>query len=280
MLLGKSAARWAKAISNALCLIKHYRDIIKHLRWTRMDALRLDFFNAFITPSDLVFDVGANMGNLSKVFRAIGARVVAFEPQSHCASFLGAAFAGDKRFALEQFALSNKEGELTMHLSESHVLSTLDIEWMERMNRGGRFAHQWDRTEVVRVTTLDKAIEKHGLPAFIKIDVEGHEYSVVRGLSHPVSHLSLEFASESLDRIGQCVDHLDTLAPYEFRLSLGETMRYEGDAWCSGRDVQTQLTEAKRRDPLVWGDVYARRIEDAHSDMTGASAPANRANAG
>ena len=240
--------------------LKYHRDIIKHLRWTRKDALRMDFYKAFVGSADLVFDVGANMGNRSKIFRAIGARVVAFEPQSHCASFLGAAFSGDRDFNLEQAALSDHEGQLTMHLSEAHVLSTLDTEWMERMNQGGRFAHQWDRTEVVRVTTLDRAISRYGLPAFIKIDVEGHEYSVVRGLSQPVRHLSLEFASESLDRICQCIDHLDTLAPYEYRLSLGETMRYEGHDWCGGRDIQALLVEEKHKDPLVWGDIYARRV--------------------
>jgi FkbM family methyltransferase len=240
--------------------LKYHRDIIKHLRWTGKDALRMDFYKTFVCPADLVFDVGANMGNRSKIFRAIGARVMAFEPQSHCASFLGAAFSGDTGFTLVQAALSDQEGELTMHLSDAHVLSTLDMEWMDRMNQGGRFAHQWDRTEVVRVTTLDKAIAQYGLPAFIKIDVEGHEYSVVRGLSHPVKQLSLEFASESLDRICQCVDHLDNLAPYEYRLSLGETMRYEGNTWRSGRDIQAQLAEEKRKDPLVWGDIYARRV--------------------
>jgi FkbM family methyltransferase len=239
--------------------LKYHRDIIKHLRWNKKDDVRLDFYRTFIGASDLVFDAGANMGNRSKIFRAIGARVVAFEPQSHCARFLQAAFAGDVGFTLLQAALSDSEGELTLHLSDVHTLSTLDDEWMARMNRGGRFPHQWDKTEIVQVTTLDRAIAQHGLPAFIKIDVEGHEFSVIRGLSHPVKHLSLEFASESLDRIGQCIDHLSTLANYEFALSLGETMRLEGSAWHDADAIKAVLKEEQRKDALVWGDIYARR---------------------
>lgn len=238
--------------------LNYHREIIKHLRWTKADDRRLKFYKSLINPSDLVFDVGANMGNRSKIFRAIGARVVAFEPQSYCAKFLAAAFSGDPSFTLVQAALSNEEGELTMHLSRAHVLSTLDTEWMDRMNQGGRFANQWDRTEQVRVTTLDKSIEKFGMPAFIKIDVEGHEYNVVRGLSQPVKLLSLEFASESLDSIFKCIDQLDSLAPYEFRLSMGESMHFQGSSWSGASLIKRMLEEARERDPLVWGDIYAR----------------------
>jgi hypothetical protein len=154
-----------------------------------------------------------------------------------------------------------------MHLSDAHVLSTLDTEWMDRMNEGGRFANQWDKTEVVRVTTLDKTIEKFGIPAFIKIDVEGHEFNVVKGLSHPIKLLSLEFASESLDNIYKCIDHLDTLAPYEYRLSMGESMEFEGSFWSSGTEIKTLLEKAKEQDPLVWGDIYARRRQQPTPSM-------------
>src|ERR1700691_2125052 len=39
----------------------------------------------FISPGDLCFDVGANIGEKTEVFLALGARVVAFEPQPYCA---------------------------------------------------------------------------------------------------------------------------------------------------------------------------------------------------
>lgn len=240
--------------------LNYHREIIKHLRWTKADAKRFAFYRSLIAPSDLVFDVGANMGNRSKIFRAIGARVIAFEPQSYCARFLAAAFSGDRNYTLVQSALSDAEGEMTMHLSEAHVLSTLDTEWMNRMNKGGRFANQWDKTEQVRVTTLDKSIERFGIPAFIKIDVEGHEFNVVKGLSHPIRLLSMEFASESLDSIYMCIDHLDSLARYQYRLSFGESMQFEDADWTDGTSIKERLRSGKEMDPLVWGDIYAQCI--------------------
>lgn len=38
------------------------------------------FYSKFINNNDLVFDIGANIGNRTEVFLGIGARVIAVEP--------------------------------------------------------------------------------------------------------------------------------------------------------------------------------------------------------
>jgi FkbM family methyltransferase len=235
-----------------------YREVVAHLRWSRADKRRQAFYRQFIRPGALAFDVGANVGNRSKIFRSIGARVVAFEPQSHCADFLEAAFAGDADFTLKRIALSDRAGELTLHLSDEHVLSTLDTEWIERMNGGGRFANRWTRSERVAVVTLDQMIEEHGVPEFVKIDVEGHELNVIRGLNQPVRHVSLEFASEAYDRMCECVDRLAALGRYEFRLSLGESMEFGTEPWEQAAGIKATMQKHIEADRLAWGDIYAR----------------------
>ena len=162
--------------------LNYHRDIIKHLRWTKGDENRMNFYRDLISKGDLVFDVGANMGNRSKIFIKLGAQVIAFEPQSYCAEFLAIAFRGTPGFTLVQKGLSNQQGELTMHLGKAHTLASVDQEWLANMRDGGRFAeHAWDHTENIELITLDDAIEKYGEPAFAKIDVEGHEYNVLKG---------------------------------------------------------------------------------------------------
>jgi hypothetical protein len=44
----------------------------------------------------------------------------------------------------------------------------------------------------ISLTTLDQLIDQYGTPAFIKIDVEGYELSVLKGLSQKVPYLSFE----------------------------------------------------------------------------------------
>ncbi len=225
----------------------------------RAHARRAAFYRQFIAPSDLVFDVGANLGTHSKVFRALGARVVALEPGTHCAQVLKATFAGDAQFTLIQAGASDAEGEALLHLGSSTQLATIDEAWMTRVNASGRFAGHWDHTETIRLTTLDAVIARHGVPSFAKIDVEGHEYHVVRGLSRPLNALSLEFASESIDSIARCLAHLQSLSAYEYRLVLGDSVTFATPDWCRSEVVLQQLEQAAVRDPLVWGDLYARR---------------------
>ena len=227
-----------------------------------MDEQRKLFYGALFNAGELVFDVGANMGNRSKVFRKLGARVVAFEPQDYCADFLEAAFAGDRNFNLARLALSESAGEMILHTGEAHTLSSLDNEWIERMKDGGRFAHHhWDKGKKVPVITLDQAIKRFGLPTFIKIDVEGHELSVIRGLSQPVQVLSLEFASEYLDKSHECLDHLESLGNYRYRISLAETMQFNDNRWSDKQTILRHLDTARDKDPMVWGDIYARLEE-------------------
>lgn len=72
------------------------------------------------------------------------------------------------------------------------------------------------------LTTLDALVARHGLPAFVKIDVEGLEDRVLAGLSAPVPAQSFEFTTiqpeVALTGLRRCA----TLGPYRFDATLGE----------------------------------------------------------
>ena len=83
----------------------------------------------------------------------------------------------------------------------------------------GRFAHTLDVLEFaekknVETTTLDHLSAEYGLPFFVKIDVEGYELRVLRGLRHPVPYLSYEINLPEFRQEGlECLEVLRTLAP-------------------------------------------------------------------
>ena len=237
-------------------------------RWTHEDELRSDFYRQFVRAGDLVFDVGANVGNRTKVFLNLGARVVAFEPQQAVADILQRGLGAHPRFTLVREALGPSSGEAEMLISEQHVLSTLSRAWVEATGRAGRFeSSKWSRRERVVVNTLDAAVKKFGSPAFVKIDVEGFEIEVLSGLTHAVNAGSVEFAAEAIDSTIRCIERVAALGSYRFQLSLGESLTFALPGWVSAPEVQHAIERLVARDKLAWGDVYFRMETDSGSHL-------------
>lgn len=236
-----------------------WRRVIEFRTWTAEDDARLEFYRSFVSPGDLVFDVGANLGNRTKIFLRLGARVVAFEPQPRCAGALRAALAREPRFTLVTKALGRTEGRAEMRLNDTHVLSTLSKAWVESTTSSGRFrGHAWRDQITVEVTTLDAMIRQLGRPAFLKIDTEGFEKEVIAGLSTPVGALSMEFATESLEGIAASIEHLQQLGRVECQFSAGESMALAWPSWVSPAEATARLRALAGTERLAWGDVYVR----------------------
>jgi FkbM family methyltransferase len=221
------------------------------------DAGRLAFYRQLVRPGTTVFDVGANLGNRTKVFLRLGARTVAFEPQPDLAAYLDLILGRDPRFRLVHAALGERPGQAEMLVSNMRAFSTLSPAWVEAAATSGRFpSGRWDERLTVEVITLDDAIREHGIPSFVKIDVEGFELEVVSGLSRPVEYLSLEFTSEGLERTYRCIDHVEALGPVVGQLSLAETMAFALPSWVPVAELKEALARIAEETELAWGDVY------------------------
>jgi FkbM family methyltransferase len=224
--------------------------------WSSDDQTRLEFYGQMISAESLVFDVGANVGNRTKVFAKLGATVIAVEPQPSCADFLESVFSGNRRVHLVREALGAKRGEADMMIAESTTLSTLSTEWVEAMTHSGRFeGTRWNKKQRVQVNTLDRLIEVYGVPDFVKVDVEGFEEQVVAGLSQPVGIISLEITPEFLDKTNRCIDRFLSIAPCAFQVSFGESMSFSLPEWCKEHEVRMAMSRMKAGE---FGDLYVR----------------------
>lgn len=204
-------------------------------------------------PGDLVFDVGANIGAKTAEFIANGARVVCFEPQPDCVKKLQQRFANNPNVVVEGAGLATQSGILELSIcSAANTISTFSPEWKK-----GRFAdYQWDRNVIVPVTTLDAAIARHGQPSYVKVDVEGFELEVLRGLTHQVKLLSFEFTTEFLENNRECTRHLESIGFRDFNAKIGTLDSYVSERWLSADELFFFLR--KSSDPQLWGDIYAR----------------------
>ena len=107
------------------------------------------------------------------------------------------------------------------------------------------------------MTTLDLLAARHGAPHFVKIDVEGYELDVLRGMSTLPPFLSFEIITpEWLAQALACIDYIDGLGPARFTYSLGDTMELQLPDWTTGaelKDILRGLTELTAGDVIVDG---------------------------
>lgn len=187
------------------------------------------FYSAFIGPDELVFDVGAHVGDRTECFRRLGARVVALEPQPELAALLRARHQGDACVQVIEAAAGANEGVASMHInSDNPTVSTLSPAFIAAAaGAAGWEGQDWSAQASVPVTTLDALVARFGAPAFVKVDVEGYELECLRGLSLAPRALSFEFTTIQRDVAFACVDALERSAPRRYRASLGETFRFE-----------------------------------------------------
>jgi FkbM family methyltransferase len=135
---------------------------------------------------DLVFDVGANVGQYQKILRSLNysGRIVSFEPLSSAYSKLQNLSRKDPLWEVApRMALGNEEGEITINIANnsqsSSILSMLDSHVLAaptsiycasetvNLNRLGIVAKDYIRSDTKSI--------------FLKIDVQGYEKQVIDG---------------------------------------------------------------------------------------------------
>ncbi len=220
-------------------------------RMRAMDRL----YAEFVAAGDLVFDVGAHVGDRIAAFRRLGAQVVAVEPQPALHRTLRLLYGRDPQVALIAAAVGRAPGTAEMKINPGNpTVSTLSDDFIAA-SRGaaGWQGESWPHTLPVDVATLDELIATHGRPRFIKLDVEGYEAEALAGLSHPVPALSFEFTTIQRAVALVCLERCAALGYTEFNAALGESQTL--GAWRDARAMADWLAALPHE--ANSGDIYA-----------------------
>jgi hypothetical protein len=137
------------------------------------------------------------------------------------------------------------------------TVTSLSKSWIDTMQKDASFdGVAWDDLLSVHVTTLDHLIHSYGMPTFCKIDVEGYELEVLRGLTQPIPILSFEYISAAIWLAHDCITRLSELGNYHFNWSKGESHRMSVSTWLTASEMLRVLDNNLHGDGS--GDIYAR----------------------
>jgi FkbM family methyltransferase len=216
-------------------------------------------YRQFVAPGDLVFDVGANVGLKTETFLALGARVIAVEPNPDCADVINRRCrraVDEDLLHIVSSAVGARPGQLTLRLyrSESSMTSG-SVAFAETLAAWGTVAT--GKIEVGMVT-LDDLIRRFGTPTFIKVDVEGMDAEVLQGLRQRPKFLSFEYnLNPSLwPNTKRCVGEAIRLGFTEANFTELTSPRLLLNAWVPLGTVEAAI--AGHCTGYEWGDVLVR----------------------
>ena len=155
----------------------------------------------------LCFDIGANRGDFTVEAIKQGYRVIALEPAPRIFGELVKNFIYDEAVIPLKFAVSQSDYKrIEFYEAEEDGLSTINKDWLtsDSMPYKGKPY----RTVAANTITIDKLAEIYGIPDLIKIDVEGAEWSVFKGLSSKMGIITFEWTDVTLEQHQQQLAYL------------------------------------------------------------------------
>lgn len=172
-----------------------------------------------LRKGDIVMDIGANIGYYALMeARIVGemGKIYAYEPVPNNVELLKKNIEVNHYENIEVFstALGDRDGTSEIHLSEqSNWHSMSDLLTSDKVNK-----------MPVEVLTVDKALENKDFPNFIRMDVEGYEIKIIRGMESTLKNSKLRRLfielHPSLMKRHELVELLTTLKRHNFEIEM------------------------------------------------------------
>ena len=161
---------------------------------------------------NIVFDVGASVGDKTAIFARLANRVVSIEPSPAAVALLQRRFAHNPKVTIVAKGVGDSDKTAQFNVFDAaDAYNTFSQKWAAALSRPDGKVNRPSKVTYsvmnIPMTTLEQLINAHGAPDYIKIDVEGYELPVIKGLSKSAPLISFEcnlpeFKDETKEIIG------------------------------------------------------------------------------
>lgn len=158
----------------------------------------------------LLFDIGANRGDATLAGLHCGYKVIACEPAPKIYSELVKNFIYNPEVTPLRVAVSDKDNErIEFYEADEDGLSTMNKDWLTKETMP--YAGKPFRTVAANTITIDTLAAHYGEPDLIKIDVEGAEWSVLRGMTKRYGTIAMEWTDATIHEHQHQIEYLYSL---------------------------------------------------------------------
>jgi len=157
-------------------------------------------------------DIGSHKGTYTDLFikNFKKLKVLMFEPQNEIFSYIKKKYKNNNNIKCFNIAISDRQSEKLLSINEHDLTSSFST--FNKKNNylkakailfGKSFKKMINKKEIVKTTTIDKFIKKNKILKIdlVKIDTEGHELQVLKGMSKSftkITHILVEIHNDEI----------------------------------------------------------------------------------
>jgi FkbM family methyltransferase len=203
-----------------------------------------------------IFDIGANNGQFTDkcIETHKDLTMITIEANPYLIDHLKLKYNNNNIIILNNLISEKDNEEIDFYISNVNTISTASIEWITESRFTGSYF--WYQPLKIKSRSLDSLIEEYGVPDLIKIDVEGYEFEVIKGLSKRSCEICFEWAEEQYTNIIKIINHLKNIGYKNFGYILGDEHLKRPEEFTSWENLNFEKNILSGRKE-TWGMIWA-----------------------
>lgn len=206
----------------------------------------------------LVFDIGANIGKFTDKCISVldNTTIIVVEPNDKLNSFLSEKYKNNNNIEVLSYLVSERDDDFVdFYVSNADTISTSSKEWIENSRFSSDYV--WYPPVKKKTITLDWLIKKYGVPDLIKIDVEGYEFEVIKGLTSKAKEICFEWAEETFNQTNLTSKHLQQLGYENFGFTHRDDYLIRPNEYTKWEDCELhkEIVEGSNK---LWGNIWVK----------------------
>jgi FkbM family methyltransferase len=206
-----------------------------------------------------IYDIGANLGKFTEEIlkQYIDCEIIMVEANPELVNILKNKFGSNERIKIVDKCLSDLDGISTkFYICDTNTISTASEKW----TNSSRFSTIGYREPIiVESISLDTLIEIYGDSDYIKIDVEGYEMVVIKGIRKYQGLIAFEWAEELKSEMLESIDHLTNIGYTKFYITYDDNYAFipKKSDYIDNLKIKYEIEKLDEHRQKMWGMVFA-----------------------